>query len=259
MTDQLEGRVSLVFGATYGIGAAIAAKLAEHGSEVALSARKPSLEALSRVRAQGRRAEFFPGDLSSWPQVKGVVEATVAAFGRLDVVVVSGRPRGTSSKLFLETDPESFIEFFRTRTVSRFYAARAAAEVMKEQGEGRIIFLTSDAGRTPTPAEALDGASAAAVVFGTRAIARELSRHGIRVNTVSLTLTRDTPAYSRFTEQPDSNSVLWRAFQKIESRTPFGLNQPDDIAELVLFLAGDGARQITGATISVNGGLSFPG
>jgi 2-hydroxycyclohexanecarboxyl-CoA dehydrogenase len=256
---QLEGQVSLVFGGTFGIGAAIAAKLSEHGSEVAISARNPKPETLERLRGLSRRAEFFPGDLGSWPDVKRVVEATVATLGRLDVVVVSGRPRGTSSRLFLETDPETFIEFFRTRTVSRFYAARAAADVMKEQGGGRIIFLTSDAGRVPTPAETLDGASSAAVVFGTRAIARELSRHGIRVNTVSLTLTRDTPAFSRFTEGADSESVLWRAFQKIESRTPFGLNRPEDIAEVVLFLAGEGSRQITGTTISVNGGLSFPG
>jgi 3-oxoacyl-[acyl-carrier protein] reductase len=258
LTD-LAGRVSLVFGGTYGIGAVIATRLAEHGSDVAISARNANPEALQRVQALGRRAAFFAGDLGSWPDVKRVVDSTVAEFGKLDVAVVSGRPRGTSSKLFLETDPESFSEFFRTRTVSRFYAARAAADVMKDSGGGRIIFLTSDAGRTPTPAETLDGASAAAVIFGTRAIGRELSRHGIRVNTIALTLTRDTPAFARFTEKQDADSVLWRAFEKIESRTPFGLNRPDDVAELVVFLAGEGSRQITGTTISVNGGLSFPG
>ena len=256
---NLKGRVSLVFGGTYGIGATIALKLAEHGSDVAISARNPNPELLEQLRRTGRQAEFYAGDLGSWPDVKGVVDGVAARFGRLDVAVASGRPRGTSSKLFLETDPDTFLEYFRTRTVSRFYAARAAADVMKERGEGRIIFITSDAGRTPTPAETLDGASSAAVIFGTRALARELSRQGIRVNTIALTLTRDTPAFERFTANADPDSVLSKAFQKIESRSPFGLNQPADIAELVLFLAGDGSKQITGTTISVNGGLSFPG
>jgi 2-hydroxycyclohexanecarboxyl-CoA dehydrogenase len=255
----LNGRASLVFGGTYGIGAAVARSLVSSGSAVAVSGRNERADLLAELRSGGGRAEFFAGDLNSWGDVDAVVKRTVDAFGRLDVLVVSGRPRGTSSNLFLETDPESFIEYFRSRTVSRLFAARAAAPYMKEQGEGRIIFVTSDAGRVPTPAEVLDGASSAAVVFATRALGRELSRHGIRVNTVALTLTRDTPAYERFTANQDPDSVLFRAFQKIEGRSPFGLNRPEDIAELVVFLAGDGARQISGATISVNGGLSFPG
>jgi len=256
--DGLGGRVSLVFGGTYGIGAAIARRLGRSGSAVAISARNPRPELLDELRASGVKAEFFAGDLGTWKDIEEVVKRTVEEFGRIDVLVVSGRPRGTASKLFLETDPDSFMDYFRTRTVTRLWAARAAAPHMKEQGGGRIIFVTSDAGRVPTPAEVLDGTSSAGVVFATRALGRELSRHGIRVNTVALTLTRDTPAYERFTSNQDPESVLFRAFQKIEGRSPFGLNRPEDVAEVVAFLAGDGAKQISGAVLSVNGGLSFP-
>ncbi len=208
---SLDGRVSLVFGGTYGIGSAIARRLVEAGSAVAISARNERPELLEALRVGGARVEFFAGDLGSWDDVKAVVDRTVADLGRIDVLVVSGRPRSTPSALFLETDPAHFLEYFRTRTMTRLFAARAAGPYMKEQGEGRIIFITSDAGRVPTPAEVLDGASSAAVVFATRALGRELSRHGIRVNTVALTLTRDTPAYERFTSNQDPDSGLFKA------------------------------------------------
>jgi 3-oxoacyl-[acyl-carrier protein] reductase len=251
--------VTLIFGGTYGIGAAIAKEYAKHGSHIAISARNESADTMAALAGAGVKSQFYPGDVGDWGDVKGVVDQAHADFGGLDTVIVSAKAGGVSARLFLDTNPEEFIKYFQGRTVSRFLVARAAADVMKERGGGSIIFLTTDAGRVPTPAESLLGASAAAVIFGTRAIGRELSRFKIRVNTISLTLTRGTPVYERYLREREDGSVIWRAFDKIEAASPLGLNDPEDVAALALFLGSDASRRITGATISSNGGLSFPG
>lgn len=249
---------ALVFGGTYGIGSAICERLAEAGFDLAVNARRPAEDLLARLRAGGRRAEFVAGDLDRWEDVQRVVAESAAALGGVDVCVVSGKPLSAPPRLFLDTDPADFDAYLHTMAVTRFYAARAVAPLMRERGGGRIVFVTSDAGRVPTPAESMVGAGGAAVVFATRALARELARHGIRVNAVSISLTRDTPSWERHESGRGSGEVLWKAFEKIEKAAPFGLNEPRDVAELVAFLAGDGAGRISGATISVNGGISFP-
>lgn len=249
---------ALVLGGTYGVGAAIAHRLAEDRFDVAVSARREAPALLEELLALGVRAEFLAGDLGVWEDVRNVTETASERLGGLDVVVVSGKPLSAPPRLFLESDPADFDGYLHTMAVSRLYAARAAAPLMKDAGGGRIIFLTSDAGRVPTPAESLVGAGGAAVVFATRALARELARHGIRVNTVSLSLTRDTPSWERYQAGKGSGEVLWKAFEKIEKAAPFGLNEASDVADLVAFLAGPGAARISGATISLNGGISFP-
>lgn len=265
MTERmLQGSRALVLGGTYGIGAAIAADLAGRGARVAISARtSPTPTQGGNDPADGRpdagQHLFIAGDMSSWEGIREVVQTATERLDGLQILVVSGRPRDAGGKLFLATDPESFEGYFRARTLTRFWAARAAADVMRDQEYGKIIFLTTDAGRVPTPAESLIGASAAAVIFGTRALAQELARVGIRVNTVSLSLTRDTPAYARYSAGKGSGEPLWRAFEKLEARAQFGLNTAQDVAEAVAFLAGPGSDKISGATISLNGGVSFPG
>jgi 2-hydroxycyclohexanecarboxyl-CoA dehydrogenase len=249
---------ALVLGGTYGVGAAISRQLAEEGFDVVVSARRSAPSLLEELRAHAVRAEFVAGDLGVWEEVNQVTQAAWDRLGGLNVVVVSGKPLSAPPRLFLESDPADFDEYLHTMAVSRLYAARAAAPLMRDAGGGRIIFLTSDAGRVPTPAESLVGAGAAAVVFATRALARELARHGIRVNTVSLSLTRDTPSWERYQAGKGSGEVLWKAFEKIEQAAPFGLNEAVDVAALVAFLAGPRAGRISGATISLNGGISFP-
>jgi 2-hydroxycyclohexanecarboxyl-CoA dehydrogenase len=249
---------ALVLGGTYGIGAAISRRLAAAGFDVAVSARRERPELLSELREAGVRAEFLPGDLDVFEDVERVTDRCLELLGALDVVVVSGKPPSPPPRLFLESDPADFDAHLHAMAVTRLYAARAAAARMRERGGGRIVFLTSDAGRVPTPAESMVGAGAAAVVFATRALARELARHGIRVNAVSLSLTRDTPSWERYQERKGTGEVLWKAFEKIERTAPFGVNEASDVAELVAFLAGEGAGRLSGATISLNGGISFP-
>jgi 3-oxoacyl-[acyl-carrier protein] reductase len=145
-----------------------------------------------------------------------------------------------------------------THVFARLHAVRAALEFMVPAESGSIVLLTTDAGRTPTPGESFIGGAAAALIFMVRALGRELARHHVRINAVAITLTRDTPGYEWYA-QADPENVLVKAFQKLERETPFGLNSPRDVANAVRFLASDAAAQVTGMTLSVNGGVSFPG
>jgi 3-oxoacyl-[acyl-carrier protein] reductase len=117
--------------------------------------------------------------------------------------------------------------------------------------------VTTDAGRTPTRGESLIGGAAAALVLMTKALAMEMARSKIRINTICTTVTRDTPGYEKATSQTDTR--LAAIFKKAEERMPFGMNRPEDIAAVALFLASEASDQMTGQIFSVSGGLSFPG
>lgn len=231
-----------------------------HGARVAIVSRGRDAgeSAAARIREDGGSAHWFAGDTRDYDQMATMASDVREHLGPVDILVASGSPTSPSAELFLETDPADYPRYFVRQCVTRLNPLRAVADQMIAQGKGKVVFITTDAGRVPTPSEALIGAGAAGLMFATRALGRELGRHGIRVNAVSTTLTRDTPAYDRFVDKANADKVLTRAFNKIEQRAAFGLNEPDDVAAAVLFLAGDASDQISGATISVNGGLSFP-
>ena len=256
----LEGKVALVTGGNRGIGGAVVAGLVSAGATVAIVSRdRASGEAAAgRASAEGGAVSWHGADATEYAEMLRAVEEIKRLHGRIDILVGSGSPRHPSARLFLETDPADYADYFVRQAVTRLTPLRAVADTMIEQGKGKVVFLTTDAGRIPTPSEALIGAGAAGLMFATRALARELGRHGIRINAVSTTLTKDTPSFDRFIAKENAQLVLTRAFQKIEQRASFGLNAPEDVAAAVLFFASEASDQITGATLSVNGGLSFP-
>jgi hypothetical protein len=137
------------------------------------------------------------------------------------------------------------------------YAVRAVLDHMMARQSGKIIIVTTDAGRMPTKGESLIGGAAAAVVLMTKALAMELARTKIHINTICTTVTKDTPGYEKATSMQGTR--IADIFKKAEERMPFGMNKPDDIAQLALFLASKDSNQITGQIFSISGGLSFPG
>ena len=251
-------RVALVVGGSYGIGGAISQELAERGATVVVNSRArtepPVL--VNQLAARGLPVTWTPADMNDPDEMERLVNEVVATHGRLDVLVVSGGPAGAKAELFAETTAAQSATTVNSMFLSRLNCLHPAIGPMAAQGYGKVVFVTTDAGRVPTPSESVVGAAAAALMYFTRAAGRELARKGIRVNCVSTTLTTQTPVYDRYHGQTDS--VLAKAFAKIEAATPFGLNTPTDIAKLCAFLAGPESDQISGATISVNGGLSFP-
>lgn len=256
---NLNGRVALVTGSSQGVGRAIALRFAENGADVVVNARSsgPALEVVGRIENLGRRARYEPADISDYRQVKQMVDNTIREFGKIDILVASGAAAGPPPQFFHQLDPQSYMDCIKSHLFTRLYCIRAVLGHMMEKRGGKIISITTDAGRTPTPGESLIGGAAAALLLMTRALAQEMARSQIRINTICITVTKDTPGWDK--AMSDDSTRLFKIFQKVEERVPFRLNKPDDIAQLALFLASDDSNQISGQVFSVNGGLSFPG
>jgi NADP-dependent 3-hydroxy acid dehydrogenase YdfG len=173
---DLGGKVAIVTGGNRGIGSAIASGLAVAGARVAIVSRDriDGERAAENLSAEVAVVSWYGGDTTVYGDMTRVVEEVVAEHGRIDILVGSGSPRLPSANLFLETDPADYAGYFVRQAVTRLTPLRAVADTMIAQGKGKVVFLTTDAGRVPTPSEALIGAGAAGLMFATRAIAREL-------------------------------------------------------------------------------------
>lgn len=253
----LSEQVCLVTGSTKGIGKAIARELADHGATVVLNGRSgDTCEAVSEelAAATGSTVTFEVADINEYEQVETMVESVVDSHGGIDVVVANGAAAaGPPANFFREMDSEEFMEFCLAHFVNRMYVIKATLEPLIDAKGGRVISVTTDAGRVPTPGEFGPGTAGAAVIMGTRVLANEFKRWDITVNAVALTATKDTHLIETLTDE----SSIANVFQDVIDRQEFPLT-PDRVAQLVTFLAGaDGARPITGQTIPVTGGVSF--
>jgi 3-oxoacyl-[acyl-carrier protein] reductase len=256
---KLAGKVAVVVGGSKSLGQAIAVEFAEQGARTVICSRPASTppDVVATLQGRGLDASWEPADMADPESIASAVNRVVERYGKLDVMVVSGSPGGAKPDLFEAMDPAEYRRMLDSQFVSRLNCLRAAVRPMATQKYGKVVFITSDAGRTPTPSESLVGAAAAALIFFTRAAGKELARKGIRVNCVATTLTADTPIHN-YSKIFGPEHVLSKAFAKIEAQTPFRLNVPADIAKATLFLASPESDQISGAVLSVNGGLSFP-
>ncbi|WP_119272983.1 SDR family oxidoreductase [Taklimakanibacter deserti] len=243
---HLSGKAALVTGGGRGIGAAIAKRLAREGADVAITYAKGKAQAedvLAEIKALGRRGLVIAADSADADAVRKAVAEAVKAFGRLDILVNNAGvfPYGPFEEVSLE-------EFDRTMAIharAAFVAAQAASQHMGKGG--RIISIGSNLGeRVPHPGVSLYAMSKSALIGFTRGLARDLGERGITVNLVQpgSTATDMNPAEG---ESADAQRAL----------TALGhYGSADDIAATVVHLAGEGARQITGAAILVDGGAN---
>jgi 3-oxoacyl-[acyl-carrier protein] reductase len=262
MTFQVEGRTAVILGGTGGVGRAAAKLLASEGARIVVQGRnvESGNSFAEEICAQGGVAKFVGADIFNYQSVDNVMAICEEEYGGLDILIASGGSFDTPPAEFLSMTPEELISVVESRFYHRLYAVHAASARMRSRGYGKIVTLTTDAGRTPTPLESLIGASSAALNFLVRALGRELSRDGIRVNNVSISLTTGTPSFERHQERLDGGvSRGWSGvLSKLESRAAFGLCSPEDVASTIVFLASPLSDKVTGATLSVNGGVSFP-
>ena len=259
----LAGVCAAVTGGTKGIGRAVVRTLAAAGARVAFQGRDAAAarDLLRDCAGLAGEALYVPGDVTSFADACTLVEQVRAAWGRIDVYVSSGGPREPAPRLFADlATPADSMAMIASRLGPRLNGLHAAVPAMRAQGGGKIILLTTDAAREPTPSESMVGAAGAVVMFLARALAKELAASGIRVNAVATTITSDTPPYERYLEarRTDPGNVLVKAFDKAHAKAAFRVNTPRDIADYVAFLASPAADQISGSTLSINGGLSFP-
>ena len=255
---DLSNRVVVVTGASRGVGAALAGELAREGAAVCVNyfrSREQGEEVARAITAAGGRAFAFGADVTDPEQVEAMIAATVAEFGRVDVVVNNALPSYSfdpaASYTRLETVKwEDFTGQFEGVVRGVLNTTRAALPHMKAQGFGKIVNISTNLIFNPVVTY-YDYTTAKAALLGlTRNLAAELGPHGIRVNMVAGGLLSVTDA-SRVTTP--------EVFQYITDASPLrAVVTPEEFARAILFFASDWSNAVTGQTISVEAGLTMP-
>lgn len=260
MKVDLAGKVALVTGSSARIGKAIALKLAENGADLVINGTNPErgMEVVAKIKDMGRRAIFEQADITNYAEVQRMANNAIEKLGKIDILVATGAAGAIAEsqfpRYFRDTDPSTYEGYITTRWFTRAYAVRAVLDHMIEKNYGKIILITTDGGRWPTPGESINGGAGAGVVMMTKVIAKEFTRWGIRVNTLAISLTGTEEEFEGILA-----SNVGPTFRKVYERMPFGPNKPEDVAAAALFFASSDSDQITGQILSINGGLSFPG
>ena len=242
----LDGKVAIVTGGSRGIGAAIAALLAERGAAVVVSARDADrLNATVKdLESAGAAVTGVAGDVSRREEAERVVETARERFGRVDVLVNNAGI--TRDALLLRMKDEDWDRVLEVNLRGAFVMTRAAAKPMVRQKSGRIINIASAAGAMGNAGQVNYSASKAGLIGFTKASARELSHWQILVNAVAPGLI----------ETDMAAGIPASAREALLGQVPLGrIGTPREVAEMVGFLAGDGATYITGQVFHVNGGL----
>jgi len=242
----LEGRVALVTGGAGGIGSAIVRALARDGAAVAVVDRpgEAAAEALAaEVEASGGRAVALAADVADLARAEAVVRETVERLGGLHVLVAcAGIAR---DRVLWRMSEAEWDEVLDTDLKGAFAYLRAAAPHLRRQRYGRVVLISSINGLRGKVGQANYAAAKAGLIGLGKTAARELGRDGITVNVVCPGLI----------ETPMIRSMPREALERSVAETVLGRpGQPEDVAELVAFLASDRARHITGEVIRVDGG-----
>jgi NAD(P)-dependent dehydrogenase (short-subunit alcohol dehydrogenase family) len=242
----LAGRTALVTGASRGIGAATARALDAAGARVALSAR--SEEGLREVAATlANDPVVLPADLSRSGAAEQLAADALAALGQLDALVNNA---AVAARLdTVDTDAALIDEMLAVNVRAPLLLIAGVLPSMIERGCGSIVNLTSVSNLRGTPRRAAYAASKGALDAATRSLAMELGPKGIRVNAVAPGIV-DTDLWAK-------NKVVPGVVEQTTAQTPLRRwAQPDDIADVIVFLASDAARFVTGETISADGGMA---
>ena len=242
----LEGKTAVVTGGSRGIGAAVAALLAERGAAVVVSARDADrLEvAVKELEAIGAAAVGVAGDVSRREDAERVVDTARERFGRVDILVNNAGI--TRDGLLLRMKDEDWDRVLEVNLRGAFVMTRAASKVMVRQKGGRIINMSSAAGAMGNAGQTNYSASKAGLIGFTKAAARELSHWGILVNAVAPGLI----------ETDMAAAISATAREALLAQVPLGrVGTTREVAEVVGFLAGEGATYVTGQVFHVNGGL----
>jgi 3-oxoacyl-[acyl-carrier protein] reductase len=246
MSKQLEGKIALITGGSRGIGAAIAKRLAADGANVAITFTKGADAAASVVKEierSGRKAIAIQADATDADAVEAAVEKTVATFGGLDVLVNNA---GTAiPKSFEETTLEELDRLIDINVRGTFVTTQAALKHMKNGG--RIIMIGSTVGeRVMVPGLVSYAATKGAVKIFTQGLSREVGSRGITVNNI-----QPGPIDTELNPAAGEWAVPQKAVTALD-----GYEYVEEVAALVAFVAGPESSYITGANLSVDGGMN---
>lgn len=249
MSQKLTGKVAVVTGASKGIGAGIALRLAAEGASVVVnysSSREGADRVVAEITGSGGKAVAVQANLSKPADVQNLFAETKKAFGRVDVLVNNA---GIYEFAPLENiTPEHFHKQFDLNVLGQLLASQEAAKLMGPDG-GSIVNISSVVSRSPVAGGSVYSATKGAVDALTRALAAELGPKKIRVNTVNPGMVE--------TEGTHGAGITESDFRKtVEAQTPLGrIGQPKDIAPAVVYLASEDSSWVTGETLFVSGGM----
>lgn len=245
---SLEGRVAVITGGGTGIGRATALVLAERGADVVLAGRRaePLKETASAIEALGRKALAVPTDVTSSEECQALVDATLAEFGRLDVLL--NNAGGGETKSLMKWTDEEWHQVLDLNLSSAWYLSRAAAKPMIAQGKGSIVNISSGASLLAMPQAAIYGAAKAGLNNLTGSMAAAWTRKGVRVNCIACGAVRTPGLEADAARQGFDIDVIG------QTNGSGRIADPDEIGYGVLFFASDASSYCSGQTLYIHGG-----
>ncbi len=250
---DLKDKVAIITGSAGGIGRGIAVKFGTLGAQVVVADLKSAegKETVSLLDQIGAIGLALTVDITDRAQVQGMVQATLDRFGRIDILV--NNAGWDVIQPFVQNDPELWEKIIAINLKGPIYCTRSVLDAMIARKYGKIVNISSDAGRVGSTGEAVYSACKGGMIAFTKTMAREMARYQLNINCVCPGPT-ETPLLGEMTRGETGTKIIEAMTRAVPFRR---LAKPEDIAGAVAFLASDEAGFITGQTLSVSGGLTM--
>ncbi len=253
---DMAGKAAIVTGGARGIGRGIVTALARAGASVAIADMRADLAeqtAAEMGKETGARVIAVKTDVTSLAEVQAMTDHVVKAFGQIDALI--NNAGWEAMQPFLQTTPDLWEKIIAINYKGVLHTCYAVLPHMVERKEGVIVSISSDAARVGSMGEAVYAGAKAGIIAFSRTIAREHARDNIRVNIVC-----PGPTRTAMIEEQQQSQFGQKILGRMEQYVPLKrLGTPEDVAPIVVFLASDAARFVTGQVISVSGGLTMVG